>query len=101
MSKGLKTAQGTPVLVTTEHRGVFFGYLAKGADKGAPSLELERARCAVYWRDCKGFLGLASEGPNPGCRIGPPAPKLLLHGVTSVTECSPAAVEAWELGHWS
>lgn len=93
------------ILVTTEWRGVFFGYV--NLDEGqevnffSPEIELENARCCVYWdATVKGFLGLAQFGPNNKCRIGPRVPKLHLRGVTSVAEATEAAVKAWEKEHW-
>ena len=84
-----------PVLVTTKHRGVFFGFVEpKEAFK--QSLTLHGVRNCIYWsKDVGGFLGLASTGPTDGCRIGKQAPSALLHGVTSVTDCTEAAVKAW------
>ena len=84
------------VLVTTVHRGVFFGYLLNTAKMSAKIMTLERCRNAIYWSGTRGFLGLASHGPESGSRIGSQAPSVLLHDVTSVSECSPAAVKKWE-----
>lgn len=89
------------VLVTTKHKGVFFGYLPADADKSKPSLELQNARCAIRFRGTKGFLGLAHSGPNSSCLVGLPAPTLLLHDITSVSTVTPEAVKAWESAPWS
>lgn len=95
--KSTNTA-GRPVLVTTEFKGVFFGY----ADAPpAETMHLKRARLCVYWSsDVRGFMGLAATGPSKHCRIGP-AVDITLHGVTSVAECSEAAVNAWEGEPWA
>ena len=86
------------VVVTTKHRGVFFGELDK--DNGAV-VKLRQARNCVYWEaSTHGFLGLAASGPGEGCRIGPAAPSLTVRGVTAVAECSQEAVEAWEAEPW-
>jgi hypothetical protein len=86
-----------PVLVTTEYRGVFFGY---ATETDGESIRLSRARNCVYWSaDVRGFLGLAKTGPTDGCRIGPPA-DIELRGVTCVAEVTPAATEAWERAPW-
>ena len=76
-----KKSNGRPVLVTTAHRGVFFGY----ADKtDGETIELKRARLCVYWTaDLRGFMGLAASGPSSGCRIGPPA-DIELRAITAV-----------------
>lgn len=87
-----------PVLVTTVHRGVFFGY-SKNTD--GERIQLRAARCAVYWsRDVKGFLGLANTGPSKSCRIGPPA-DVELRNITSVAEVTADATKAWEEAPWS
>ena len=85
------------VIVTTAHRGVFFGYAT--ATNGE-TIALKRARLCVYWSaDCKGFMGLASNGPTENCRIGPPA-DITLRAVTSVVEVTPEAVTRWEAAPW-
>src|SRR5581483_5236543 len=59
------------VLVTTKHRGVFFGYATQ--TEGA-TIKLRAARNCVWWSsDVKGFLGLAATGPSKACKIGPAA----------------------------
>lgn len=86
------------VLVTTAHRGVFFGYAMQ---TDTPIIKLRAARCCVYWPiEQKGFLGLAAEGPVKGARIGPAA-DIELRDITCVASCTPAAVEAWEKAPWS
>jgi hypothetical protein len=86
-----------PVLVTTAHRGVFFGY---AADTDGETIALRAARCCLYWSaDVKGFLGLAANGPSPSCRVGPAA-DITLRNITAVAECSPAAVDRWEAAPW-
>jgi hypothetical protein len=87
-----------PVLVTTEHRGVFFGYA--GETRG-DRIDLKRARLCVYWSPAMhGFMGLASAGPDKACKVGPPA-DIELRAITSVVEVSPEAVERWEAAPWS
>lgn len=86
-----------PVLVTTEHRGVFFGYAEK---TDGDIIALKRARLCVYWsRDVKGFMGLAANGPTSSCRIGPPA-DIELRKVTAVLKVTPDAVKAWDAAPW-
>lgn len=82
-----------PILVTTEFRGVFFGY---AEDTSGDTIRLTRARCAIYWPASQGgFMGLASEGPANGARIGAPA-NLEVRKVTSVCDVTPEAVAKWE-----
>lgn len=86
------------VIVTTEHRGVFFGY---ATDTDGEQIVLKRARLCLYWSsDCKGFMGLAATGPTSGCRIGPAA-DITLRKITSVLEATPEAVKRWEGAPWS
>jgi hypothetical protein len=86
------------VLVTTAHKGVFFGYATETA--GA-TINLRAARLCVYWStDLHGFMGLASHGPSKSCRIGPAA-NIELREITSVSEVSPGAVEKWEKSPWA
>jgi len=86
------------VLVTTAHRGVFFGY---ATDVDGETISLSRARLCLYWSsDVRGFMGLASGGPSATCRVGPPA-DITLRAITSVVACTPEAVLAWERAPWA
>src|ERR1700743_3666783 len=86
------------VLVTTEHRGVFFGYTD---DTSGDIIKLRAARNCIYWpAEQKGFLGLADKGPLRGSRIGPAA-DLELRKMTVVAACTEEAVKAWEAAPWS
>lgn len=86
-----------PVLITTEYRGVFFGY---AEDTSGETVTLKRARNCIYWNAATGgFMGLASKGPASGSRIGARVSQIELRKVTSVTEVTSAAVEAWEAAH--
>ena len=89
----------TALLVTTTHKGVFFGY---GEPTTEATIKLERARMCVYWSsECHGVLGLAAKGPTKNCKVGPAVPAITLRDVTSVTEVSEAAVQAWEREPWN
>ena len=93
-----ETASERAVLVTTQHKGVFFGYATQ---TDGSTIRLRAARLCVYWTaDLRGFMGLASSGPKPGCRIGP-AVDMEVRDITSVAECTPEAVAQWEKGMWS
>lgn len=84
------------VLITTEFRGVFFGFIKN--DKNLPSeIVLTKARNCIYWSsDCGGFMGLASKGPTSSCRIGAKVEEIKLYKITSVTPVTPEAAERWE-----
>jgi len=91
------------VLVTTAHRGVFFGYAPADFVEQANGLlsgKLRRARNCIYWPSSNhGFLGLAALGPKSGARVGPAA-DIELRDITCVVECNPEAVCAWENEPW-
>lgn len=85
---------GRPVLVTTEFRGVFFGY---AEDTDGDQITLTAARNCIYWPSQNGgFGGLASEGPAKGSRIGARVAKIDLRKITAVAEVSESAVDVWE-----
>lgn len=90
-----KTEQQASVLVTTSHRGVFWGRVESTRDNGR-TIVLTGARNAIYWATSKGFLELAQIGPNKSSKVGATAPRITLHDVTSVTECTDEATKAWE-----
>ncbi len=81
-----------PVIVTTEHRGVFFGY---ATDTSGDRVTLKRARMAIYWGTTRGLMELAEVGPNSKSRISARA-DLEVRKVTAVFEVAPLAVKAWE-----
>lgn len=87
------------LLVTTAHRGVFFGY---GKPSDEKTIKLANARMVVYWSsDVRGVMGLAAVGPNKQCRVGPKVPAMTLSDVTAVVECTDEAVKEFERGHWN
>lgn len=96
--KETKSEQYSAVLVTTAHKGVFFGY---AKDAAPQRITLCKARMCVYWsEDLRGVLGLASSGPSKTCRISNPVDEIVLNDVTAVVKCSPQAIEKWEQGPW-
>ena len=85
-----------PVLVTTEFRGVFFGFVKKET-KLPEEITLTNAKNCIYWSsDCGGFLGLASKGPSGNCKIGERVQEITLYKITSVTPVTDEAVKKWE-----
>lgn len=83
------------VLVTTEFRGVFFGYVKE--DKKSPDqITLTDVRNCIYWSsDVGGFLGLAANGPTSGCKIGVQVSELTVYKVTSIAPVSDEAAKKW------
>lgn len=88
-----KSVPGRAVLVTTVHRGVFYGRLV---EQVGDKVTLEKARCAIRWGTEHGFLQLASDGPGSGSKIGSQADRIELYGVTSIADVSRAAQIKWE-----
>ena len=94
----MSLSKGRPVLVTTSHRGVFFGY---AGDVSGKTIDLADARNCVYWSsELRGFMGLATSGPTDKCKIGPKVSSFLVHDVTSVSEVEADAVKKWEAAPW-
>jgi hypothetical protein len=88
-------AKEVAVIVTTAHRGVFFGYTT---DVTSRTVSLRAARNCVDSSN-NSFLGLASKGPIKGAMVSPAA-DIVLHDVICVAQCTDAAVEAWESRPW-
>lgn len=81
-----------PVIVCTEHRGVFFGY---AGDTSGDPIHLKRARMAVRFGTKKGILQLAETGPTPQSLISARA-DVEVRKITAVFEVAEPAVAAWE-----
>jgi len=100
MSENSGDSTGTPVVVTTEHRGVFFGFLP--GDRAAATVELMDAQMCVYWsEDVQGVVGLAATGPTSRCKVTRPVPRMTIHAVTAVFDATEGAVAAWRSRPWS
>lgn len=94
-----KAKADVPLVVTTSHRGVFFGY---GQPTTESIIRIEKARMCVYWSaDVKSVFGLAATGPSSQCKVGPAVPAVTLRDVTSVMEVSPEAAAKWESQPWN
>lgn len=86
------------VLVTTAHKGVFFGY---AKDTNNKTINLRGARNCIYWpSSVGGFVGLSTSGPNSETRVGPTCESMTLHDVTAVLKCTDAAEKAWLSANW-
>lgn len=93
------TTKKKALLVTTKYRGVFFGY---GTPSTMSEVVLTKARMCVYWpSELHGVMGLATEGPIKGSRIGPAVARLHVRDITSVAEVSPEATTLWEAEPWN
>ena len=106
-SKAKTTSNEIAVMVTTNRRGVFFGYIDPSSIDG-DMLAIKRARCCVKWVGARGFLGLANEGPGAQCRVSPAASELRVPGLqstvegkaTAVIRVSAEAIARWEAAPW-
>ncbi len=84
----------TPVIVTTDKRGVVFGYTA---NVNARPIILTNARMCLYWSaNVGGVFGLGEKGPTRECKISAVAPSITLEGVTAIMSVDPAAEKAWK-----
>lgn len=81
-----------PVIVCTEHRGVFFGY---ADDTSGTEIKLQRARMAIAFGTTRGVMELAETGPTPRSKVSARA-DIDVRKVTAVFEVTPAAAEKWE-----
>jgi hypothetical protein len=79
-----------PVIVTTEFKGVFFGF---ATDTSGDTIKLSGARCAMYWAD-GGWMKLAQAGPGKDDRISATA-DIDVRKVTAVAECTEEATAKW------
>ena len=95
----MKKKQGKPVVVTTQYRGVFFGYVVR---REGDSVVLDGCRNCLRWSSgVRGFIGLATTGPTKECRVGPAADDVELLGVTAIMAATDVAVAAWEKAPWA
>lgn len=85
-----------PVLVTTEHRGVFAGLIEDDQDLTARSMPLKSAKMAIYWGTTKGVMELANVGPNSKSKISLEADIPMLHGVTAIFDITEEAWAKWQ-----
>ena len=85
-----------PILITTQHRGVFFGLVPEDQDMTATTMALKSARCAIYWGTTGGVFQLADTGPTAKSRIGAPADIEAVHDITLVLAVTPGALEKWQ-----
>ena len=84
-----------PVLVTTQHRGVFAGLVPTMQNMTVRTLALKSARMAIYWGTTRGVMELAETGPTDKSKISAVADIPALHDVTAIFAITPAAWEIW------
>jgi hypothetical protein len=84
--------EARPVIVTTEHRGVFYGL---ASDTTGPAVHLKGARMAIKFGTKRGLMELAETGPTAASNISARA-DVEVRKVTAVFEVTEAAARAWE-----
>ena len=88
----MATKKDRPVIVCTEHRGVFFGY---ANDTKGTEIELKRARMAISFGTTRGVMELAETGPTTRSKISARA-DIDVRKVTAVFDVTEKAATAWE-----
>ena len=87
-----KKSTTRPVIVCTEHRGVFYGH---AGDTSGSEIKLAGARMAISFGTTRGVMELAETGPTSRSKISARA-DIDVRKVTAVFEVTPAAAEKWE-----
>ena len=80
------------VIVTTEHKGVFWGY---ATDTSGDRINLRSARMAIYFGTTRGVMELAETGPTGASKVSARA-DIEIRRVTAVFEVTPEATAKWE-----
>ena len=82
-----------PVIITTQHRGVFAGLIPDDQDLAAKAMPLKSAKMAIYWGTTKGVMQLAETGPTDKSRISAAADIPMLHDITAIFDITAEACE--------
>lgn len=84
------------VIITTEHRGVFYAEVEAEKDLTQSTLtDLKNCRMAIYWGTTKGIHELAETGPTEKSRISAKADIPVLHKITAVFSVTEEARAKW------
>jgi len=84
-----------PVLVTTQHRGVFAGLIDDDQDISAKAMPLKNARMAIRFGTTRGVMELVETGPTVNSLISAPADIPMLHDITALFEITDQAWQSW------
>jgi hypothetical protein len=94
-----RIALGTPVVVTTAHRDVWWGYLHH-REPGV--VVLVKARHGYHWDTTDGVGQLTTVGPGPKAQIGCEIyGRIEIGDVVCCMETSPEAAKAWREAQWT
>lgn len=88
----MATKTKRPVIVCTEHRGVFFGYATNTAGS---EIKLTGARMAIRFGTTRGVMELAETGPTSKSLVSARA-DIDVRKVSAVFEVTSKATQAWE-----
>ena len=84
------------ILVTTEHRGVWFCQVPEDKDLTPTTLtDLKNARMAIRWGTTNGLQELCKVGPNEDSKISMASDIKVLHKVTAIFEVTDKAAKVW------
>lgn len=84
-----------PVIVCTEYKGVFFGYISTETPPSFEQLKLTNARMAIYWGTSRGVMELAETGPTNKSKISAKA-NIELRKIIAIFDVTPQAEEVWK-----
>jgi hypothetical protein len=99
MKKAAKANGERAVVVTTAHRGVFFGY---ASDVAGEIVTLKKARLCLYWSEDVRASWVWPQRGRAGVAVSVPAVESMdLRSITAIIACSPQATEAWEKQPWA
>lgn len=88
-----KSKAPRPVIVTTEHRGVFFGY---ATDTSGSEIHMTNVRMPIKFGTTRGLLELSDTGPTHKSLVSARAERMEIRKITAVIDVAPEAVKAWE-----
>lgn len=91
-----KANQTKSVIVTTEHRGVFYGKL-KSYDEAKRVAVLDDALMVIYFGTTQGLFQLGATGPTASSKLSAKVPDIRLEKTVSIIGVSAAAEEAWNV----
>jgi len=84
------------VLVTTQHKGVWFAQVSDTQDLTTKTItDLKNCKMAIYWGTTKGLQELCETGPTSNSKISSPADIEVLHDVTAIFSVTGKASEKW------
>lgn len=85
------------IIITTKHRGVFFGRVAENEPiDGEHIKNVHGCRMAIQFGTDRGVMQLAETGPTDRSKISARADMPIIRDVTAVMSVTDAAAELWD-----